>query len=371
MLGLVHGQGLEFGAVSFCIVFWSFVRVLFMRLHRTGLSGFPKIARLGLAAFAALALCCCSQAPGKKSKEFFSSDVYGAASPKMVGDGQAIPKGGGRYLVGKPYTVAGRTYTPKEVSANTSQIGKASWYGAAFHGRRTSNGEVYDMRSVTAAHPTWPLPSYVRVTNVSNGRSMIVRLNDRGPFHSDRIMDVSSRVADALDFKRMGTANIKLDYVRPAGLAGSDDQLLMASLRDDGKPANMDGVPQASPVMVADTDPEPMRQDGTTTVATLFQSRSEPVPTKSAPQSAVTDALAEIDEDDLIEALPVRRPVSIGLLPGARPAPLVAPVQVAQASVPLSPPFQLTNVPKAVPSVPAAFIPPLPPARPLSLGSVR
>ena len=92
------------------------------------------------------------------------------------GDGGAVPKGGGRYLVGKPYTVAGRTYTPKEVSANTSQTGKASWYGSAFHGRRTSNGEVYDMRSVTAAHPTWPLPSYVRVTNLANGRSMIVRL---------------------------------------------------------------------------------------------------------------------------------------------------------------------------------------------------
>jgi rare lipoprotein A len=163
----------------------------------------------GVCVLLAAALAGCSQAPnGKRSKEFFPTSIYGATSPKVVEDGAPVPRGGGRYLVGKPYTIAGRVYTPKEVAPNASQTGKASWYGAAFHGRRTSNGEVYDMRSVSAAHPTWPLPSYVRVTNTGNGRSMIVRLNDRGPFHSSRIMDVSSRVAEALDFKRMGTASI-------------------------------------------------------------------------------------------------------------------------------------------------------------------
>src|SRR6476469_3062744 len=109
------------------------------------------------------------------------------------------------------------------------------------------------MRSISAAHPTWPLPSYVRITNTGNGRSMVVRLNDRGPFHSSRIMDVSSRVADALDFKRMGTANIKIDYVGKAGLAGSDDQILMASLRTDGRPAVLDGAAQT---MIAAAEPE-------------------------------------------------------------------------------------------------------------------
>ncbi|MDB5544910.1 MAG: rare lipoprotein, partial [Hyphomicrobiales bacterium] len=198
----------------------------------------PTLRFAGVAILLATALAGCTQAPGaKRTKEFFPTSVYGAASPKVVEDGEPVPRGGGRYLVGKPYTIAGRVYTPTEVAMNASQTGKASWYGAAFHGRRTSNGEVYDMRSLTAAHPTWPLPSYVRVTNTGNGRSMIVRLNDRGPFHSSRIMDVSSRVADALDFKRMGTASIKIDYVGKAGLAGSDDQLLMASLRTDGRPA--------------------------------------------------------------------------------------------------------------------------------------
>ena len=346
-----------------------------MRIDRTGRAGFPKHHQLGLAALLALALAGCSQAPGKKSKEFFSSAIYGAASPKVVEDGEDVPKGGGRYLVGKPYTVAGRTYTPKEVTANTSQTGKASWYGSAFHGRRTSNGEVYDMRSVTAAHPTWPLPSYVRVTNTANGRSMIVRLNDRGPFHSDRIMDVSSRVADALDFKRIGTATIKLDYVRPAGLGGSDDQILMATLRDDGRPATLDGAPQSAPVMVAERDPPPAREEKTSALASLFTRTEE---TKAAPPKANTsvaasEVLAQIDEEDIINALPVRRPVSIGLLPGALPAPLVPPTQFAQAALPVSvsPAGQMTSVAKTLPSASAAFAAPLPPARPMSLGSIR
>ena len=344
-----------------------------MRLDRTGCAGFPQSIRLCLTALVALALAGCSQAPGKKSKEFFPSSVYGAASPKVVGDGESVPKGGGRYLVGKPYTVAGRTYTPKEVAANTSQTGKASWYGSAFHGRRTSNGEVYDMRSVTAAHPTWPLPSYVRVTNVANGRSMIVRLNDRGPFHSDRIMDVSSRVADALDFKRMGTANIRVDYVKPAGLGGSDDQILMATLRDDDRPATLDGTPQGSPVMVAEAEEKPAREEKTSTVASLFSRTEEPKPTAqraSTPSQNASDVLEEIDEEDLIPVLPVRRPIAIGLLPGARPAPLVAPVQLAQATTLAPPALEMTTIAKTAP-VAAGGSMPLPPPRPVSLGLVR
>jgi rare lipoprotein A len=131
----------------------------------------------------------------------------------------------------------------------------ASWYGAAFHGRRTANGEVYDMASLSAAHPTMPLPSYARVTNLSNGYSVIVRVNDRGPYHAGRVMDVSSRVADVLDMKAMGTAKVKVDYVGAAPIEGSDDSQLLASLRTDGSPANMIGFPSAS-VMVANAAAE-------------------------------------------------------------------------------------------------------------------
>ena len=85
----------------------------------------------------------------------------------------------------------------------------ASWYGAAFHGRRDRQRRVYDMASLSAAHPTMPLPSYARVTNLQNGYSVIVRVNDRGPYHAGRVMDVSSRVADVLDMKAMGTAKVE------------------------------------------------------------------------------------------------------------------------------------------------------------------
>src|SRR5208283_4102178 len=184
--------------------------------------------------------------------EYFSQAKYGHASPKVVADGQPVPKGGGQYLVGHPYTVAGHTYFPHEVTSYTA-VGMASWYGAAFHGRRTANGEVYDMASLTAAHPTMPLPCYARVTNTSNGYSVIVRVNDRGPYHGGRVMDVSSRTADVLGFKGDGTARIKVDYIGAAPLEGSDDNALLASLRTDGSPAHIDGFVEAT--MVAEAEP--------------------------------------------------------------------------------------------------------------------
>ncbi|HKI15102.1 MAG TPA: septal ring lytic transglycosylase RlpA family protein [Roseiarcus sp.] len=180
--------------------------------------------------------------------EHFSQAKYGHASPKVVADGQPVPRGGGQYLVGRPYTIAGHTYYPSE-NASYSAVGMASWYGAAFHGRRTANGEVYDMASFTAAHPTMPLPSYARVTNLGNGYSIIVRVNDRGPYHGGRVMDVSSRVADVLDIKGAGTARVKVEYVGPAPMEGSDDSQLLASLRTDGSQANMIGY--SAPVMMA------------------------------------------------------------------------------------------------------------------------
>jgi rare lipoprotein A len=205
---------------------------------------------LGVAALA-LAGCAPPEAPHASyshGHEHFAQAKYGRASRKVIADGERVPRGGGQYLVGRPYTVAGRRYYPAE-NPNYTATGMASWYGAAFHGRRTANGEVYDMASLSAAHPTMPLPSYARVTNLENGYSVIVRVNDRGPYHAGRVMDVSSRVADVLDMKAMGTAKVKVDYVGPAPLEGSDDSQLLASLRTDGSPANMIGY--SPPVMVA------------------------------------------------------------------------------------------------------------------------
>jgi rare lipoprotein A len=210
----------------------------------------------GALAVLAASLAGCAQPPSQHAhgREYFSVARYGPASQRVVEDGEPVPRGGGQYLVGRPYTIAGRTYYPSE-NNHYAAVGMASWYGDAFHGRRTANGEVYDMRSLSAAHPTMPLPSYARVTNLANGFSMIVRVNDRGPYSPGRIMDVSSRVADMLDFKSAGTAKIKVEYVGPAPLAGTDDSTLVASLHTDGSPARLDGSP-ASPTMVAEAEPQ-------------------------------------------------------------------------------------------------------------------
>ena len=148
----------------------------------------------------------------RSSGEYFPEGKYGVASPRVVSADRAVPRGGGKYLVGKPYTIAGKRYFPTE-RANESQTGLASYYGAAFHGRKTANGEVFDMTSISAAHPTMPLPAYARVTNLANGRSIIVRVNDRGPYHGGRVLDVSQRTAEALDFKRAGVARVKVEVI--------------------------------------------------------------------------------------------------------------------------------------------------------------
>jgi len=169
-------------------------------------------------------------------------------SDRVVADGEPVPKGGGTYRVGKPYSVNGRIYVPSENPSYRAE-GLASWYGPDFHGRLTANGEVYDMHAISAAHPTMPLPSYARVTNLDNGRSIMVRVNDRGPYVRNRIIDLSIGTAKALDFYGYGLARVRVEYVGRAPLEGSDDTMLLATLRE-GAPA-----PAPSKVMIASGKP--------------------------------------------------------------------------------------------------------------------
>ncbi|MFZ5693420.1 MAG: septal ring lytic transglycosylase RlpA family protein [Pseudomonadota bacterium] len=196
---------------------------------------------------AALALAGCA------SSDKFARKVdpkYGvASSPRVVDFGEQVPKGGGVYRVGKPYVVAGRTYVPEENPKFRAE-GLASWYGRDFHGRQTANGEVFDMEAITAAHPTLPMPSYVRVTNLNNKRSLIVRVNDRGPFHSNRVIDLSHKSAELLGFKDHGVARVRVEYIGRAALEGSDDRRLAATLRY--------GEPAPAPVLVASAGNEPI-----------------------------------------------------------------------------------------------------------------
>lgn len=121
------------------------------------------------------------------------------------------------YIVGQPYQINGRTYYPRE-DFDYDRAGVASWYGSDFHGRRTANGETYDMNAMTAAHTTLPMPTIVRVTNLDNGRSVVVRVNDRGPFVDDRIIDVSRAGARELGFEGRGLARVRVTVLREASL---------------------------------------------------------------------------------------------------------------------------------------------------------
>ena len=119
----------------------------------------------------------------------------------------------GYYKIGKPYTVNGITYYPKEYNSY-NKVGKASWYGADFHNKKTANGEIFNMHDFTAAHNTLQLPCIVKVTNLENGKNVIVRVNDRGPFVEGRIIDLSKAAADKLDFKNKGIINVRVELLK-------------------------------------------------------------------------------------------------------------------------------------------------------------
>jgi rare lipoprotein A len=132
---------------------------------------------------------------------------------------------GGIYKIGTPYQIMGSWYYPRE-NTNYDETGIASWYGPKFHGRRTANGEIFDMNLLTAAHPTLPMPVRARVTNLENGKSIIVRINDRGPFAKDREIDLSRKAAEVLGFKDKGTTQVRVQYLGRAPMYDSAGRLI-------------------------------------------------------------------------------------------------------------------------------------------------
>ena len=168
----------------------------------------------------------------------------------------------GTYKVGNPYQIAGVWYYPAE-DADYAETGIASWYGAAFHGKQTANGAIYDMNALTAAHRTLPMPAKVRVTNLDNGRSLVLILNDRGPYARGRIIDVSRRAAQLLGFFEQGTA-----LVRVEAIGGVPDEPLIASAPVD---------PEAPPLPAAPTGS--IEVEALTEVATAESVAAEAGPT--------------------------------------------------------------------------------------------
>lgn len=178
-----------------------------------------NVLRTGLALSLALLLAACG---GSRGPTITDRGVDRDGPPRVDRDLSAIPdavprpepvtRAGNK----NPYTVLGKTYHLLPTTKGYREVGIASWYGSKFHGRSTSNGEPYDMFGMTAAHRTLPIPAYVRVTNLENGRSAIVRVNDRGPFHDDRIIDLSYAAARKLGVYAAGTARVEVVAVDPA-----------------------------------------------------------------------------------------------------------------------------------------------------------
>ncbi len=198
----------------------------------------------------------------------------GTGSPVYKGSGK-VPKGTGRQHIGKPYQVAGRWFTPK-AQPGYDKLGPASWYGEAFHRRKTSNGEWFDMNELTAAHPTLPLPSYAKVTNQENGRTVIVRINDRGPFVGPRIIDMSKRSAEVLGFKTQGKTTVRVQYLGPAPV-GDTGRHLMAMNQQLGQGASVRELAQMAKGRDIEDAPqiaERQVEDGDTTLVSYSEQRA-------------------------------------------------------------------------------------------------
>ena len=188
----------------------------------------------------------------------------------------------------RPYVVLGKAYTPKTAVEPFRQRGIGSWYGKKFHGQKTSIGEPYDMFAMTAAHPTLPLPSYVRVTNVANGRSVVVRLTDRGPFHAERVIDLSYAAAYRLDYIDNGSAQVEVEQVVPNDPTG----LTYAQV-----------APPLKSATLSDAAPRPLPPPA-------------PAPARSATPTAEVDALAA-----LTQRLERQPPPEAAAAPSAESAP--------------------------------------------------
>lgn len=278
--------------------------------------GLGWLARIGAPVAAALLLANCAAGPtGDRVK----NTNY---SPRVVDAGESVPRGGGTFKLGKPYTINGKTYYPSHDPAYRAE-GIASWYGTDFHGRKTANGEVYDMNAISAAHPTMPMPSYARVTNLENGRSIVVRVNDRGPYAHGQIIDLSTGTAKAIGSYGQGLARVRVEYVGRAGLAGSDDNALLATLRH-GAPApapSSTRLASTLPTFLGGTrDPEttPLPPErpfalGDATIRTPTPSRTAP----SAPSKRAKSPVSVTPEYAVSEpAAPPERAPALGLMSG-------------------------------------------------------
>lgn len=156
-------------------------------------------------------------APIKKGGYYLDDGPEAVIPPNLNEVADAVPRAEPLHpFANRTYVALGQTYTPEPKVKSYQKEGMASWYGKRFHGRKTASGETYDMYAMTAAHPTLPIPSYVRVTSLVNGKSVVVRVNDRGPFSKNRLIDLSYVAAHKLDYLGAGSALVRVELIDPA-----------------------------------------------------------------------------------------------------------------------------------------------------------
>lgn len=190
--------------------------------------------------------------PGDYSRPHRDGAPWWDVDVSRIPDAVPMPHYGS--IKANPYTVMGKTYYPMADARRYQAVGTASWYGTKFHGQATANGEAYDLYGMTAAHKTLPLPSYVRVTNLENGRSVILRVNDRGPFYSDRIIDLSFAAAKKLGYAEVGTARVKVEGIDPHewwAAQGRPVPMVLAQPQQVAKPQPAPAV--QAPIVAAST----------------------------------------------------------------------------------------------------------------------
>ncbi|WNJ98630.1 septal ring lytic transglycosylase RlpA family protein [Thalassospiraceae bacterium LMO-JJ14] len=239
---------------------------------------------------------------------------------KRVSRTDTPPPGEGTYKVGNPYQIDGIWYHPAE-DYEYDETGIASWYGAAFHGKLTANGEDYDMNALTAAHRTLPMPSFVRVTNLENGRSLVLKVNDRGPFAKGRIIDISRRGAQLLGFQNQGTARVRVQILADQSQAVAARLQNRDNLARVGSPITVDKMPKAS--VSAEALPAPSGAEASPSVTAQPQpvlvASNDPLnPTGTIPNTTAPSETAALNSnpDAALRQEPVR-PTSIYVQAGA------------------------------------------------------
>jgi rare lipoprotein A len=198
----------------------------------------PGLPRNLVLVMAGMMLAACAET------EFLAQTAKRVSKAEVPGEA-AVPGIEGQYKIGKAYEINGVWYYPA-VDYDYEETGISSWYGSEFHGRRTANGEWFDMNRLSAAHRTLPLPSFVRVTNLENGRSLVLRVNDRGPFAHGRILDVSRRAAQLLGFEVQGTARVRVQILAAESRAIAARLQNQATLASAGTPITVNRIPSVA-----------------------------------------------------------------------------------------------------------------------------